>query len=78
MPESESGALPLGDTPMLRQILLVGIDGFEPSEWRSQSPLPYLLAISHNLSQTIQFITAVLYSFYIISDISAKLQDRSL
>ena len=32
MPESESGALPLGDTPIQGQMLLVGIDGFEPSE----------------------------------------------
>ena len=49
MTESESVALPLGDTPMFVRfsLFLVGIDGFEPSEWRSQSPLPYLLAISH-------------------------------
>lgn len=37
IPESESGALPLGDTPIYRrrnlnQRRLVGIDGFEPSE----------------------------------------------
>ena len=31
MSESESDALPLGDTPILNSAL-VGIDGFEPSE----------------------------------------------
>lgn len=34
MTESESVALPLGDTPMFVRfsLFLVGIDGFEPSE----------------------------------------------
>ena len=27
-------------------LILAGMDGFEPSEWRSQSPLPYRLATS--------------------------------
>ena len=57
MDESESSALPLGDTP-IRDIkfsekqkshgvcfsVLVGVEGFEPSEWMSQSHLPYHLA----------------------------------
>ena len=70
MPESESGALPLGDTPISRESKhsLVGIDGFEPSESRSQSPLPYLLAIPQDLSRTINILRRYISNSFIITE----------
>lgn len=36
-------------TFLVHVLFLVGITGFEPVEWWSQSPLPYRLAISQNI-----------------------------
>ena len=47
MAESESAAVPLGDTPILSNSLygMAGVPGLEPGKWRDQNPLPYHLAI---------------------------------
>lgn len=47
MAESESAAVPLGDTPTYCQKLntVAGVPGLEPGKWRDQNPLPYHLAI---------------------------------
>ncbi len=50
MAESESAAVPLGDTPILSNSLygMAGVPGLEPGKWRDQNPLPYHLAIPLN------------------------------
>ena len=52
MAESESAAVPLGDTPTFpssKQLKAVaGVPGLEPGKWRDQNPLPYHLAIPLN------------------------------
>ena len=40
---------------------LVGLDGFEPSEWRSQSPLPYHLAIAQHIKTANRIWFAVFF-----------------
>ena len=36
---------------LFEKVLETGLQGFEPWKWRSQSPLPYHLAIAHHLYQ---------------------------
>ena len=49
MTESESVALPLGETPkyVRYSLIIVGFEGYEPSERRSLSNLTYNFTISH-------------------------------
>lgn len=42
---------------MESDLSLVGVVGFEPTEWRSQSPLPYHLATPQNLIFSVRFLT---------------------
>ena len=54
MAESESAALPLGYTPVVRVELMAGVPGLEPGKWRDQNPLPYRLAIPLRVSLKIR------------------------
>ncbi len=53
MPESESGALPLGDTPIVRSAKNAFKFGWgtriRTSECRNQNPVPYRLAIPQQI-----------------------------
>ena len=58
MTESESVALPFGDSPIICALstwtilsFKTGLQGFEPWKWRSQSPLPYHLAIAQCINR---------------------------
>lgn len=42
---------------MESDLSLVGVVGFEPTEWRSQSPLPYHLATPQNMNISVRFLT---------------------
>ena len=51
VPFRYAGVVLKNQTPQLCikiAVLLVGAEGFEPSKWWSQSPLPYRLATPHN------------------------------
>jgi hypothetical protein len=63
MTESESVAVPLGDTPTYHQTTkqVAGVPGLEPGEWRDQNPLPYHLAIPLHQVSTVFVIDNVEY-----------------
>ena len=54
----------------MRSFNLVGVEGFEPSKWRSQSPLPYRLATPQYMYWTIQL-------YYYIT-LQCKSQDENI
>ena len=68
----------IGLHKMESDLLLVGVVGFEPTEWRSQSPLPYHLATPQYKIFVFspEYLNIISYNLLLVNSFLEKIQKK--